>query len=203
MSENSNSSITQALDLMFTIAVLYVMAQWSSIVSIAAIALYVFSLITIINDWFSFRATSSIYTSGMFFCDLLILFIVVNIISPLKQITQLGYSPNYWIYFSILVFVYALWDFFVAQVPKTNDERRKSLYNWMRIMILNGFLSIIAYLIQSLYLKNELFIPYKDILATWIPILPAGMFVGTLYVWNMQKLEWLRDQLFKSVNRRK
>lgn len=210
--QRGQSTIASAMDILFTVLVLYTFAQWTYVATVPARILYIFTVLVIVNDWLSFRATADVYTGGMFTCDLLIAFIIANLIHPLSVSGPLGYEVSYWLYFASLCLVYVIWDAVVASFPETSKERRRSLRGWMVVMLINGILALAAYCIQAYFLKlSPVYSALADaagglglngylsgdalaIAAQWIPVLPAGMFSVTLIFWNRQKFTWFRRQ---------
>lgn len=190
-----------SIDILFTLLTFYGFIQWSEMATFSSRFLGIGTLLVIVNEVFSSRATYDFYSDPMYILDLVDVFLFVNIFHMLRTDVQgLGYDPTFWILIALVWLVYAVWDFFV--IPYTQDtESRASLMRWEKFMLFAFLGTLVSYIVLVVVPSVLSDVSIVRNVNTIFTILPSCLIFGIIIGWNRKKLLTIRTAIENALQR--
>lgn len=183
---SKENPLTKAVDMLFTLALFYVLIHWTKLTTWQAKTLWVGLFLLVLNEQISIRATYDVYGAIIYILDLGSLFLYVVALQALIIIDpKFGYHPVFWVAIGLLWLFYAIWDY--VMLPFADKEAKKNLRKWAFYMILAFLLTFISYFIIS-YAHYYLFDETLMLVEKITQLLSFGTIIWALYLWNKDRL---------------
>lgn len=183
---SKENPLTKAVDMLFTLALFYVLIHWPQLVTWQAKVLWVSLFLIALNEQVSVRATYDVYSTIIYILDLASLFLYVVALQALIAVdSKFGYNPSFWVAIGFLYFFYAIWDF--VMMPFGDKEAKQNLRKWALYMLTAFFVTLMSYIVISYshnYLKGETLFLTETI----SQLLAFGLIIWALYLWNKDRI---------------
>lgn len=194
--KNEVNPITKSIDTLWTITIFYGLYQLSQLRGFWPILIGILTTLLLINEWFYVRATFDFYSDPMFVADLIDVFLYILAYSALSSPSEFSYSTTYWLYLSLIWFIYFLWD--VSVLPFTQDKTSaQSLRNWMFGMLISSIFTFGSFLFLFWVEYRHLSIQYHFI-SEVLQYLNLAIIAIVLFTWNKKKIQTIRNAFQKA-----
>jgi len=181
-----NNPLTKTVDMLFTLALFYLLIHWPQLSLWQSKVLYVSLFLIVLNEQVSVRASYDVYNTITYFLDLVSIYIYVVALDALMVVDlKFGYAPKFWIYIGFLWLFYAVWDY--VMIPFADEEAKKNLRKWGLYMISAFFVTILSYLVISYayhYFQGETLYRVETI----AQIVAFGIIIWAIYLWNKDRI---------------
>lgn len=184
--QRPTSPITHSIDVLYTLLLFYefTLPHWSQ--STISYSLWLLVTLVTLVDWMSTRAVYDLYSVSFLILDLVAVFTLTHA-ARFATITdsQLGYDSRYWVAFSILSIVYAIWDFQVSGQQGINQRQVKSLRLWGWLMVTSAVVTLGTFFALHLWQEGHPLMEWPQSIAMWITMPALGF-------WYIMQVMWLR-----------
>jgi hypothetical protein len=183
---SQENHLTKAVDMLFTLALFYILIQWPQLATWQSKVLWIGVFLIALNEQVSVRATYDVYGTIIYLLDLGSLFIYVVALQALVVVdTKFGYNPEFWAAISVLWLFYAIWDY--VMMPYADKEAKKNLRKWAFNMMSAFLVTFVSYLVISYghyYLQGETLLLAEIVSQA----LAFGIILWALYLWNKDRI---------------
>lgn len=183
---NSSNPLTNAVDILFTLAIFYALVQWTSLATWQSKLLWIGLFLIIVNEQVSVRASYDVYNILIYILDLVSLLMYVIALHALTVIEpRYGYDPTFWIAVAFIWLFYAIWDY--VMMPFADKAAKRNLRKWATYMISAFIATIVCYIIIR-FAPNFLQATSLFYVESISHIIAFGIIIWALYLWNKDRL---------------
>lgn len=173
-------SIVTPIELLLLFVVGYNFASWGKFESLPSQLLGLFSCIYVINNWVTTRSSFDFYQMEMFFTDIIIIFLSMNIPNSLENpVKSWGYDPFFWILMGGMELVNVYWNYQLYKVSPS-EKGRSGMLGWLIVTTIVMFGCFGLYFYLQYYAYS---IEIGQILATILTLTLLALTVK----WNLNR----------------
>ena len=120
----NRETIVRSIEFLLLITVAYNFAAWGSYKSLPAKGLGLFACVYVLNNWITTCSSFSIYKTRMFFTDIIVIFLSINLPNSLiNHVQPWGYNPQFWVLMGFMELVNIDWDCQILKDTPTEEGR--------------------------------------------------------------------------------
>lgn len=184
---NKRETIVRSVEFLLLITVAFNFAAWGYYDSLTAKLLGIFTCIYVFNNWLTTYSSFDIYKPEMFFTDIIVIFLSLNLPNSLSNYVEpWGYNPQFWLLLGVMELVNVYWNYQIFKVSPS-EAGRAGLKVWLVATVI----AMLGCFVLYFYLCSSVFSAQMGFLFTIILTL---LLLGMTIKWNLNRYQMAKKE---------